>query len=70
MQRRFGLYTTGLARGSLLTTGAADRFLLLDAPQLALGNVPALAANRTQNSTLGYLFTEAFEQLILRFIWT
>ena len=39
-------------------------------PLVAEIAVPALAANRTQNATLGDLFTEALEQLILRFIWT
>jgi len=47
--------------GSLLTARTTDRLLFLDATQLTLGNVPALAANRTENATLGYLFTEAFE---------
>ena len=49
---------------------ATDCFLLLDTTKLTLGNEPALAAHGAENPALGYLFAEAAEQLILRFIRT
>jgi hypothetical protein len=53
---------------TLLTAGATDRLFLLNAAQLALGYVPALAANRAQDAALGDLLAETLEQLLLRFI--
>ena len=42
---------------------ATNRFFLFDAPQLALGNKPALAAYIRQNFALHHLFLEATNQL-------
>ncbi len=56
------------ASTSLAALDAADRLLLLDTAQLALGNKPALAADSAEDATLHNLFTEALQQLILRFV--
>jgi hypothetical protein len=54
----------------LAALDAANGLLLFNASQFTLADKPALAANGAQYTTLHNLFTEALEQLILRFIWT
>jgi len=56
--------------GELAALDAPDCFLLIDAPELALGDKPPLAPDRAENAALGYLFSEALKQLVLRLIWT
>ncbi len=46
-----------------------DRLFFLDASQLALGNKPAFAVHRAQDSAFCHFFPEPFEQLFLGFIW-
>jgi hypothetical protein len=58
----------GLADGALLTARPANSLFLLNTAQFALGNVPALAANRAQNAALGDLLAKTLEQLVLRLI--
>jgi hypothetical protein len=46
----------------------ANSLFLLNPAQLALGNKPALAANRAQDAALGNLLAKALQQLILGLI--
>jgi hypothetical protein len=48
----------------------ADRFLLLHAALLTLGNKPTLAAHRAQDAAFDDLFSESFQQHILRLVAT
>jgi hypothetical protein len=45
--------------GELAALDAPDCFLLIDAPELALGDKPPLAPDRAEYAALGYLFSEA-----------
>lgn len=54
---------------ALATARAANRLFLLDAAQLALGNMPALASNRAQDSGIGHALAKATQQLFLTFAW-
>ena len=48
----------------------SNRFLLLHAAGLTLGDEPALVADSAKNSALDNLFAEAFEEGVLRFTVT
>src|SRR5512141_3201768 len=47
---------------------SADRFLLFYPAQFAFADKPAFAADSAEDAALDYLFAEALEQAILRFI--
>ena len=52
----------------LASFDSSDSLLLLDTAQLALGNKPALAADRAEHAALNNLFAEALQKLFLRLI--
>jgi hypothetical protein len=47
-----------------------DCLLLIDAPELALGDKPPLATDRAEYAALRHLFAKTLQQLVLRLIGT
>ena len=56
-------------RFTLTTARTADRLLLLDPAQLALGNVPTLPADGAEDPAVRHAFTETPQERFLGFIW-
>jgi hypothetical protein len=64
----FGKLETAPYPFGLSTPRAPDGLLLLNAPQLALADVPALPAYIAEDAALGDLLAESLEKLFLRFV--